>query len=188
MSQPPSSYTPDSADAFFPDFVPVPMQRRRADGWTQDAQRLFIAMLAQTGSVRDAARGVGMSARSAYRLRGKPGADEFDLVWQAALDVRHERVGAALAEDWRGIAGGNWRAEERALMSALRLMPKPRDRARVEAALQNRAIWRDHRAEKSKACRAETARTRKQAASDARWFADRAALARQSAGPHVRPL
>lgn len=175
-------------DPFFPDFTPVPMQRRRRGGWTPENQRLFIALLAETGSVKRAARSVGLSARSAYRLREKPGAGEFDLAWQAALDVRHARLGAALAENWRGIAGGDWRAEERALLAALRHMPTPRDRARVTAALRDRALWRQHRAKEHAARRAETARTRKQAASDARWFADRVALARRSAGPHVRPL
>lgn len=152
---------------------------------------MFIALLAQTGSVREAACGVGMSARSAYRLREKPGAGEFDLAWQAALDVRRERISTALAERWRGTAdwvGEDRRAEERALILVLRLMPKPRDTAQVVAALRDRARWRDSQAEERTARRAEAARTRKQVASDARWFADRAALACRSAGPHVKPL
>lgn len=184
MRHRPSPDTP--GDPYAPAFAPVPLQRRRRGGWTAENQRLFIALLAETGSVKRAARRIGLSPRSAYRLRGKPGAGEFDLAWQAALDVRRARLRAVLAESWRGIATGNWRAEERALLAALRHMPAPRDGARVTAELRDRAQRRHRRAQEREARRAETARIRKRAVCDAQRCTDRAA--HRAAGPHVRPL
>ena len=46
-------------------FIPVPLARVRARGWSADRQHAFIAMLARCGVVAHAARSVGMSARSA---------------------------------------------------------------------------------------------------------------------------
>jgi hypothetical protein len=67
-----------------PAFTPVPL-RPRADGWTPVRQAEFIGLLAQTRCVRKAATLVGMSRESAYRLRRKPGAEEFVAVWDAIL-------------------------------------------------------------------------------------------------------
>lgn len=67
-----------------PDFAPVPM-RGRGDGWTPVRQGDFIGFLAQTGSVAEAARQVGMSRESAYRLRRREGAQGFATAWDAAL-------------------------------------------------------------------------------------------------------
>ena len=70
-----------------PPFVPVPVRTRR-DGWTAQRQGLFIGWLAETGSVREAARRVGCSRETAYRLRRKPGAASFAAVWDAVLALR----------------------------------------------------------------------------------------------------
>ena len=59
-----------------PAFAPVPV-RARHDGWTVDRQRTFIAALAETGCVSEACGEVGITARSAYRLRAHPGAAAF---------------------------------------------------------------------------------------------------------------
>jgi hypothetical protein len=67
------------------DFVPVPGPgyRMRRDGWTAARQMAFIAALARTGCVRDAAREAGISSTSAYRYRKRdPG---FADAWDAAL-------------------------------------------------------------------------------------------------------
>lgn len=61
-------------------FAPVPL-RRRAGGWTPAKQAAFLAQLALTGSVREAARRVRMSRETAYRLRGKPGGESFADAW-----------------------------------------------------------------------------------------------------------
>ena len=57
-----------------PDFAPVPV-RRRHDGWTACRQRAFIAALAETGCISEACAEVGITPRSAYRLRQHPDAE-----------------------------------------------------------------------------------------------------------------
>ncbi len=63
----------------------VPVRRRaRYDGWTEEKQRRFIEVLADTGQVRLAARDVGMTRENAYRLRRAPHAAAFARAWDAA--------------------------------------------------------------------------------------------------------
>jgi hypothetical protein len=83
--------TPDSPPAprpyrrlHVPAFYPVPTRTRR-DGWTVERQADFLGMLAETGSVIGACEAVGMSRKSAYRLRALPGAESFAAAWDAAL-------------------------------------------------------------------------------------------------------
>jgi len=73
-------------------FTPVPRLRKRRGGWTEDNQRAFIAALAQCGSVARAARSVGLTPRSAYRLMDAEGADDFARAWDEAYDMGKERV------------------------------------------------------------------------------------------------
>jgi hypothetical protein len=87
----PSPATPPTLDAHGHnpddyDWVPV-LRKRRADGWSPGKQRAFIEALADTGSVMQAARSVGMSARSAQMLRRSPGAASFDRAWSAAIET-----------------------------------------------------------------------------------------------------
>ena len=70
-----------------PAFAPVPRKKEQARGWTPQRQRLFIEALAGTGSVKSAARAVGLSAKSAYDLRRASGAEGFRKAWEAALDI-----------------------------------------------------------------------------------------------------
>jgi hypothetical protein len=67
-----------------PKFMPVPL-RYRADGWTPMRQADFLGALAETWSVAEAARRVGMTRESAYRLREKFGAESFAAAWDAIL-------------------------------------------------------------------------------------------------------
>ncbi|MDI1296940.1 MAG: hypothetical protein PSY12_13835 [bacterium] len=67
-------------------FTPVPLLRRRAQGWTPDRQLAFIATLATCGVVAEAARSVGCTPRSAYLLRARPEAESFAAAWDHALD------------------------------------------------------------------------------------------------------
>jgi hypothetical protein len=62
-----------------PAFYPVPTRTRR-DGWTIERQADFLGMLAETGSVIGACEAVGISRKSAYRLRTLPGAESFAAV------------------------------------------------------------------------------------------------------------
>ncbi|MBO9622219.1 MAG: hypothetical protein J7500_05855 [Sphingomonas sp.] len=73
----------------------VPVRRiPRLDGWTEEKQRRFIETLADTGLVNAAARAVGMSRESAYRLRRSAHGAAFARAWDAA---RHHA--GALIED-----------------------------------------------------------------------------------------
>jgi hypothetical protein len=72
-----------------PPFTPVPL-RYRADGWTPVRQAAFLGVLVETSCVATAARTVGMSRESAYRLREKPGAESFAAAWDRVLETQHE--------------------------------------------------------------------------------------------------
>ena len=92
-------------------FTAVPVQPRH-DGWTPDRQRGFVLRLALGGCVSASARGVGMSAVGAYKLRKHPGGAGFARAWDTALkwgvdrttDIALERalVGEARAVFYRG--------------------------------------------------------------------------------------
>jgi hypothetical protein len=73
-------------------FDPVPRLRNRRDGWTEEAQRAFIAALCEHGCVTSAARVVGRSVRGAYALLGSPGADSFAEAWDQALAYGIDRL------------------------------------------------------------------------------------------------
>jgi hypothetical protein len=122
MTQPPRTPRPR-----LPAFAPVPTQRR-ADGWTPVRQAEFIGILAETGSVSAAARFVGMARETAYRLRRKPGAEEFAHAWDIAMRLAGARrpgepgvrpqmrygltEGAAKVTPpdlWQRIVDGRWR-------------------------------------------------------------------------------
>lgn len=75
-----------------PDFLPVPRQYHRHDGWTAERQRGFIDALARTGSVKAAARAVNMGAEGAYLLRRHPDAGEFRKAWKDALALGVQRL------------------------------------------------------------------------------------------------
>lgn len=89
-----------------PAFTPVRL-RRRKDGWSPGAQCAFLAALYLTGSVARAAKAVGRSRETAYRLRRKPGAESFAAAWDRILAGPAE-PGAPprrtrLVADWRKV-------------------------------------------------------------------------------------
>mgnify|MGYP005811983787 CR=1 FL=1 len=65
-------------------FRPVPLRTRR-DGWNVTRQCAFLVQLYLTGSAAAAARHVGMSRASAYRLRARPEARSFAGAWDRVL-------------------------------------------------------------------------------------------------------
>ncbi|WP_188054111.1 hypothetical protein [Sphingosinithalassobacter sp. CS137] len=71
---------------------PATSRRVRRDGWTAERQRLFLETLAETGCVSDAAAAVGLTPRSAYRLRARADADAFHRAWDAALVIASQRL------------------------------------------------------------------------------------------------
>lgn len=78
-------------------FQPAPT-RNRVKGWTAERQRLFLETLAVTGCVSEACGAVNLSARSAYSLRHKPGAESFAVAWVHAESLAATRL-TALAFD-----------------------------------------------------------------------------------------
>ena len=76
---------PDADDPLLA-FSPVPHVAPRRNSITAARQRAFIAHLAATGIVTEAARHIGASMEALYKLRRRPGAEEFDAAWDAAVD------------------------------------------------------------------------------------------------------
>ena len=101
----PDAGGPDTDPDFDPlFFIPVPRARRRRNGWSDERQISFIVSLSRCGSVAAAARAVGMSARSAYRLLDAPGACDFARAWDAAYGQGYERTRVdALARSLHGV-------------------------------------------------------------------------------------
>jgi hypothetical protein len=83
------------------DGVPLESSRKRLAGWSAERQRLFLTMLAETGSVHLAAQAARLSARGAYMLRARSPA--FARGWNAAQQLAVGRL-SALAFD-RAING-----------------------------------------------------------------------------------
>lgn len=88
----PLAVAPDDPPAYdSADYRWVPVRRRpRRDGWTEEKQRRFIEVLADTGMVGHAAKEVGLTRESAYKLRRAPHAAAFARAWDAA---RHHAGG-----------------------------------------------------------------------------------------------
>lgn len=76
-------------------YTPVVL-RVRHNGWTAERQRIFLQALADTGCISDACEQAGVTARSAYRLRGRADAEAFANAWDEALLLAVPRL-AALA-------------------------------------------------------------------------------------------
>ncbi len=109
MAAPAAAVSPDEDDPLL-DFAPVPHKAPRRNSIGPARQKAFIAELAATGIVAEAARHIGASLEALYKLRKRPGAEGFDAAWEAAVDR-----GIARLEDGalsRAIAG-----EERLVVS-----------------------------------------------------------------------
>lgn len=91
-------------------FVPVPHSRPRRNSITAQRQRAFIAHLAATGIVTEAARHIGASMEALYKLRQRPGAEEFCAAWDKAVDrgVRLFRPIASLLEAGLELVRRGW--------------------------------------------------------------------------------
>ncbi len=86
-------------------FAPYFHAQPRANSITPERQRAFVAALAASGIVNQAARAIGKSLEALYKLRARPGAEGFAAAWDEALtwgamrleDCALER---AMREDW----------------------------------------------------------------------------------------
>lgn len=77
---------PPEADDPLLGFAPYVHKAPRRNSITPDRQRAFIAALAATGIVTQAARSIGASLEALYKLRHLPGAEGFSAAWELALD------------------------------------------------------------------------------------------------------
>ncbi len=69
------------------EFMPVPRKTARADGWTAERQRAFIAALSATGSKRRAAMAIGMAPYGVDQLLKGEGADSFKAAYDRAMAI-----------------------------------------------------------------------------------------------------
>jgi hypothetical protein len=117
---------PESCTALFP------QDTIRHDGWTTRKQLAFLRALAATQSVAQAARAVGMSRQSAYKLRARLQNGPFGAGWRmatrgarsAVLEAAVDRAinGVETPHYWQGeLVGTSRRYDER--LTALLLAP-----------------------------------------------------------------
>ncbi|MEL7317708.1 MAG: hypothetical protein AAFN04_03615 [Pseudomonadota bacterium] len=86
-----------------PPFFRPARPRSRKDGWSETRQCLFLAELYLTGSVGSAAKSVGMSRNSAYRLRAREDASGFARAWDAVLAPPGTGRVPGEKRDWRKV-------------------------------------------------------------------------------------
>ncbi len=70
----------------------------RRDSWSLDTQAAFLRALSATHSVAEAARSVGRSRQSAYRLRSRLKGQPFDLAWEVAFHHSYDVLAHAALE------------------------------------------------------------------------------------------
>ncbi|WP_435417211.1 hypothetical protein WAB17_09995 [Parerythrobacter aurantius] len=73
-------------------FAPYVHAQPRSNAITPERQRRFVATLAATGIVTQAARSIGKSMEALYKLRARPGAEGFAAAWDAALERGVQRL------------------------------------------------------------------------------------------------
>jgi len=135
-------------------FAPYVHKAARRNSITPDRQRAFIAALAASGIVTQAAREIGASLEALYKLRHLPGAEGFSAAWEAAIDRGMERledcaleraiVGEERVVVRRGEVVTTWRRFDTGLLIFLL---RSRRRGRFEAYVPVRAEARESEAE-----------------------------------------
>ena len=86
----------DGADST--DIAKVLPPAERHDGWTPARQACFLRELAATHCVSAAARAVGMTRQSAYKLRNRLKGEPFDIAWRAAFRRQYDALAEAMVE------------------------------------------------------------------------------------------
>lgn len=78
--------------------------KARHDSWPLDLQAAFLRALSATHSVSEAAKSVGRSRQSAYRLRSRLKGQPFDLAWEVAFHHSYDVLAhAALDRALNGV-------------------------------------------------------------------------------------
>ena len=107
-------------------FAPFIHPRPKRTSITPDLQRRFVATLAATGIVAQAARSIGKSMEALYMLRRRPGAEGFAAAWDEAARWGMDRLSdcaleRALSEaDYSGFASGSSGRGDAVLIGVLR--------------------------------------------------------------------
>jgi hypothetical protein len=70
----------------------------RSERWCKARMADFLRALAATHNVAEAARSVGMSRQSAYRLRARLKGQPFDIAWEAAFQHAYDELAQAALE------------------------------------------------------------------------------------------
>jgi hypothetical protein len=70
----------------------------RPDNWNKVKMAGFLRELAATHSVAAAAKSVGMSRQSAYRLRARLKGEPFDIAWETAFQHGYDALAQAALE------------------------------------------------------------------------------------------
>lgn len=104
------------------DGVALEDSRKRLAGWSAERQRLFLANLAETGSVHLASAAARLTARSSYRLRARSPA--FAAAWDTAEQLAVGRL-SALAFD-RAIHGRTEQVWQQGELVAEKRLPSDR--------------------------------------------------------------
>lgn len=94
---------PDDDDPLLA-FAPYLHKQPRRNSITPDLERRFVARLAASGIVKQAARSIGKIIEALYKLRARPGAEGFAAAWDAALRHGTERLEDCALE--RALKGG----------------------------------------------------------------------------------
>lgn len=116
---------PDEDDPLLA-FAPFIHPRPKATSITPDLQRRFVATLAATGIVAQAARSIGKSMEGLYALRKRPGAEGFAAAWDEAARWGLDRLQDCALEralshgDYSGFASGRAGRGDTLLMHVLR--------------------------------------------------------------------
>jgi hypothetical protein len=87
-------------------FAPYLHKQPRRNAITPDRQRAFVAALAATGIVTQAARTIGASLEALYKLRVRPGAEGFAAAWDEAIAHGVARLEDCALE--RALSGGSF--------------------------------------------------------------------------------
>lgn len=117
------------------DFAPYVHSAPRRNSITPDRQREFIAMLAATGIVTQAARFIGASLEALYKIRNRKGAEGFAAAWDAAIERGFMRLEDCALERaiageerpvvWDGRVVATWKRYDTALMAFLLRTRRP---------------------------------------------------------------
>lgn len=78
--------------------VPAPARPPRHNEWTRAKMVAFLRELAASQCVHQAARSVGMSRQSAYKLRNRLAGTPFALAWEVALEAGLQQLAHALLD------------------------------------------------------------------------------------------